>query len=328
LIKQSTFFNNFKYKSNITLHYTAHASCITGRYERDVPLLKPLSYPSVFELFRKHSVFGRDPLSAWWISNHGGPFPFLYSSSYTGYGSMYAGTMIQPYNLFKTSVSFELPSISGNSYLKLQSTDFNDEHNSIQHKTSIIDNNQRTINFFNQFQQKFSKIEGNIWGLGSRVNKDIYNAFFASEVISYFNPKLTVFNMQEVDIGHSNYTSYCNNLHKIDFAAYKIWETIQNDRVMKDNTVMIITPEFGRNKDGNTLVDQFGRKAIDHTGDEISQNIFCMVLGPEALIKHNNKVTEQRELIDIVPTIADLLGFENEIPKGLLHGKILNEIYA
>jgi hypothetical protein len=181
--------------------------------------------------------------------------------------------------------------------------------------------------FFGSFEKNFAASNGNVWGLGEKVNSDIYNAYFTSEVLKKFKPKLTVFNMQETDIGHSNFTEYCNNLNKADFATYKIWETIQNDPSLKENTVMIIVPEFGRNKEGNTLVDKFGRRAVDHTGDEISRDLFCLVLGPDGLIQKNKVVDTERELIDVMPTVADLLGFHSESPKQLLQGNILNEIY-
>src|SRR5690606_27409953 len=179
----------------------------------------------VFELFRKHSALGTDPLSAWWISDQGGPFPFLYSSNYTGYGSRYAGTMVQPFNLFKSSVSFELPDISPGTFQKFHPEEMGGKEGLTDNfNAEILDRNQSTVSFFNKFQQKFQSINGNIWNLGKRVNKDIYNAFFASEVIKQFKPRLTVLNMQDVDIGHSDFTAYCNNLHKADFATYKVWE--------------------------------------------------------------------------------------------------------
>jgi hypothetical protein len=318
LVKQGVLFKNFKYKKGVTLHYTAHAACIMGRYENEVPLLKPLPYPSIFELFRKHSSQGQDPLSAWWVSDQGGPFPFLYSSSYMGYGPQYAATMVQPYNLFKSNLSFGLPNIPTEAYQALNGGSAFQAERNTQSKLST---------FFNGFEKTFTANKGNIWGLDTKVNSDIYNAYFTSEVLKKFKPKLTVFNMQETDVGHSNFTSYCNNLNKADFATFKIWETIQNDPSLKENTVMIIVPEFGRNKDGNTLVDSFGRRAVDHTGDEISRKLFCLVLGPDNLIKKNTVINEEGELIDVMPTVGDLLGFHSGIPKTLVPGRILNEIY-
>jgi hypothetical protein len=318
LVQRGVLFKNFKYKKGVTLHYTAHAACIMGRYENEVPLLKPLPYPSMFELFRKHSSMGNNPLSAWWVSDQGGSFPFLYSSSYKGYGAQYAATMVQPYNLFKSNVSFELPQF------KQEALDLiGGGTGAYQSQT----NDTKLNSFFNNFEDKFKRDKGDIWQLKEKVNNDIYNAYFTSEVLKNFKPRLTVFNMQETDIGHSNFTAYCNNLNKADFATYKIWETIQNDPELKQNTVMIVVPEFGRNKEGNTLVDAFGRRAVDHTGDELSRKLFCLVLGPDHLINKGTIIEEEGELIDIMPTVADLLGFYNNIPNELIQGRVLREIY-
>jgi len=54
--------------------------------------------------------------------------------------------------------------------------------------------------------------------------------------------------------------------------------------------------------------------------------MFCLLAGPKDVINQNKVVTEKYgETIDIVPTIAHLMGFEDKIPSSLLRGKVLNE---
>ena len=92
---------------------------------------------------------------------------------------------------------------------------------------------------------------------------------------------------------------------------------------------MIVVPEHGRNLQPNTLIDQFGNAAIDHTSDDTSREIFCMVVGPPGKVIQNQIITQVTgESIDVVPTIAHILGFRDEIPGGMLNGRILNESFV
>jgi hypothetical protein len=59
------------------------------------------------------------------------------------------------------------------------------------------------------------------------MNGDMYNIFFAEEILKQFKPELLVVNMQGVDICHSNFTQYANNLRKADYAVAHLWQTIQ-----------------------------------------------------------------------------------------------------
>ena len=135
--------------------------------------------------------------------------------------------------------------------------------------------------------------------------------------------------MFDVDIGHQNYTQYCNNLRKSDYALAHLWETIQSTPGMANDTVLIAVPEHGRNEQANTLVDAYGRFALDHTSDQMSREIFCLIAGPPGVIKQDISYNQEMgESIDIVPTIADILGFHNDIPAGMLPGSILNQAYV
>ncbi|MEN9919007.1 MAG: hypothetical protein RL662_1443 [Bacteroidota bacterium] len=74
-------------------------------------------------------------------------------------------------------------------------------------------------------------------------------------------------------------------------------------------------PEHGRNSTPNTVMDSYGRYALDHTNDAMSREIFCLILGPAGIVKQNQVITSiEGESIDVVPTIADILGFYNGIP--------------
>ncbi|MCS7086730.1 MAG: alkaline phosphatase family protein, partial [Bacteroidia bacterium] len=166
----------------------------------------------------------------------------------------------------------------------------------------------------------------------SMINTDLYNVFIAEKVIEEFKPELLVLNMTDTDICHQNFTEYLNNLRKADWAVSHLWNFIQSTPGMAGDTVMVLVPEHGRNLEPNTIIDSYGRAAVDHTGDPTSREIFCMFVGPQGVIPHGRVVGDASnpvgESIDVVKTIAELLGFGPEIPAGMLKGRVLEEALA
>ena len=116
------------------------------------------------------------------------------------------------------------------------------------------------------------------------------------------------------------------NIRKADYAVAKLWEAIQSTPGMANDTILIVAPEHGRNLLPNTIIDQYGRYALDHTNDEMTREIFCLIAGPPSAVKQNQVFSEARgESVDIVPTIAHLLGFKTEVPTGMMQGRVLTE---
>ena len=108
-----------------------------------------------------------------------------------------------------------------------------------------------------------------------------------------------------------------------------LWNTIQSTPGMANDTVLIAVPEHGRNLTPNTLVDGNGRYALDHTGDPTSREIFCLVLGPPSVVQQNQVIsTVSGESIDVVPTITNILGFDTDIPGGMLSGQVLSQAFV
>ena len=134
--------------------------------------------------------------------------------------------------------------------------------------------------------------------------------------------------MQNVDTAHSNTTNYLKNLKRADYALAHLWETIKTTAGM-ENTILIAVPEHGRNSQTNGRVDEFGREGTDHTGDSMSRDVFTMVLGhqTDSFVNTNSIIDTEKETIDIVPTVANILGFDNDIPAGRINGNVLNEAF-
>jgi hypothetical protein len=61
----------------------------------------------------------------------------------------------------------------------------------------------------------------------------------------------------------------------------------------------------------------------------MSREIFCMVLGPAGKVYQNQVFnTPSGQSIDVVPTVAHILGFYNDIPSGMLPGVPLYQAFV
>ncbi len=338
LQSMGTLFKEFRYLSGPTGHYNGHTTAITGKYtDEAIQLKQPPKYPTIFEYYRKHNSPSHSALNTWWVSDSLGPYPYLNYSAFDGYGAAYGGNMIQPSTIFNpntnTVINNPIP-ISANEKVKcdLMRDFLNGQFKTPDQAISsgIIntpDDAVRVQSFLNTMMSNVaSGVYNNPWGVN--MNNDMINIFFGTKVIEEFKPELMVINMQGIDIGHFKFTDYANNIRMADFALYKLWEAIQSTPGMANDTVLIVAPEHGRNLQPNSVIDIYGRYALDHTNDEMSRHIFCLVVGPPGVVKQGQVFSNpQGESVDVVPTIANILGFDTDMPLGLVDGRVLSEAF-
>lgn len=329
-----TLFRKFRYREGPTGHYNGHTVAVTGQYvSTDLNIREAPRNPTIFEYYRKHNSPQQSALNAWWVANTLGPYPALNYSSDPNYGSAFGANFISPsflisqdgFDMLGNPASFSNQEMAAvNSIRKFSNGIFNKAY--LDPSAGVV-NTQAEAQQLQQFiSSLYTKAQAgqynNPWGVGAAMNNDMYNIMFAEEIIQQFKPELLVVNMQDVDIGHFNFSGYANNLRKADWAAAHLWNMIQSTPGMANDTVMVIAPEHGRNLNPNTSADPYGRLALDHTapvdlvsGDQMAREIFCMVVGPPTVVKQGVVVnTVSGESTEIVPVIANLLGFDNNIP--------------
>ncbi len=322
-----TMFKEFRYNIGPTGHFNGHTTAMTGVYTaQDINLKQPPKYPTVFEYYRKHTSPSQSALNAWWVSNSLGPYPFLNYSIDTNYGAPYGANFIQPasfisqnsYNAVGNPKTFSSQQLDEAKALKKF---LNANFKKAANYTGTIENtevDQALLESFiqNTFTEAASGLYSNPWGVGANnMNNDMMNVFFAEKLIQQYKPELLVVNMQDVDIAHFDFTQYCNHMVKADYALAHLWNTIQSTPGMANDTILIAVPEHGRNLASNTVMDQYGRYALDHNNDQTSREIFCLVLGPQGVVVQNQVIsTVMGESIDVVPTIGKILGFYEDIP--------------
>lgn len=343
LQQYGTLFKEFRYAAGPTGHYNGHTVAMTGVYTAtDVNLRVNPTYPTVFEYYRKHNSPTQTAMNAWWVSNNLGPYPALNYSKYPDYGAAFGANFLAPtqlmfsqgYKNIDSMVAFNDEEEKSAALLRgflnqnFQRQDLSDALGVVNTPEDAL----RIRNFVSDLLKRaYNGLFNQPLGMNNASN-DVYNIAFAEELIKEIKPELLVVNMTDVDACHTNFTDYCNYLRKADYAAAHLWNFIQNTPGMADDTVLIIAPEHGRNKEHNSLVDAYGKYALDHTNDPTSREIFCMVVGPPSVVKQNQVVgTPQQPLgqsIDVVPTIARILGFDAGIPSGLLSGNFLEAAFV
>jgi len=337
---KGTLFKEFRYKKGPTGHFNGHTTAITGTYTTaDLNIRDHPHTPTIFEYYRKHNSPAQTARKCWWVSNTLGPYPALNFSSFAGYGAEFGANFIAPTAMF---------SFDQNGYNPVNNVlDFSDPQKEQINKIRSFMNHNFNRSFINgdagvtnteadadaiqtwinsMFSLYASGGFNQPWNLPGVYNNDMMNIFFAEKIIETFQPELLVVNMQDVDVAHFNFTNYAVNLHKADLAVAHLWSTIQNTPGMADDTVMIIAPEHGRNQFTNSSIDQNGRAALDHTaaidevsGDQMAREIFCQVLGPPSIVQQGQVITgTSGESIDVAAAIGNLLGFDSQMPSGML----------
>ncbi len=340
LQEYGTLMKEFRFKEGPTGHFNGHITSLTGRYSQaEINLRTNPDFPTIFEYYRKHNddASKSSALNSWWISNALGPYPALNYSSYPGYGAAYGANYIQPssmisldgYNALGNPKNFtQQQMVQVEKIRSFCDANFANQYaaESVGVVNSVSERAQLDAFISDLFQDAVQGAGYNNWGFSSYASNDLVNLYYTEKVIQKFKPELTVLNMQDVDICHTDFTQYCNLLRRADWGVSHLWNTIENTSGMAGDTVMIVVPEHGRNFDSNTVIDAYGRPAFDHNSDATSREIFCLIAGPSSVVNQNKVVTQEYgESIDVLPTIADLLGFKDRIPGGLLDGKVLSE---
>ncbi len=323
---QGTLFPEVRYSTGGTGHYGGLVTGVSGYYGVTQGLTRRPLHPTIFEYLRRHSdAKGTD---VWFIGNGiGNSVPLLNHSDHSNYGSQYGA------NFFAPTITF---GDEGEEHLKGFKVYHPEEeldpmtkmrlflNQNFSHHGGMIPNLNNTeeekedIKAF--IKNTFERLDnGQINFPPIQDNDDLKTIGYATEVLKWFQPKLTVINMSSVDSCHSSYTAYLQSLHRADHAVGHLWKVIQNDiPAMADNTLMIVMPEHGRNYEPNGILDENDWFAFDHDGDANSRRIFTLMVGPcvEPNLIVGNPNNPIGEAADVVPTIADALGIKNEVMAG------------
>ena len=333
-----TLFKEFRFDSGPTGHINGHVTAITGKNTNNtLDIRNRTQDPTIFELYRKHSNPEKAALNSWWITTSNNYYPLLNHSQNSGYGSAFGANPLTPNAFFNYNLVDEIKDVWNSTGQEAIVDDLNSFLNynffsGNQGIAHVKNNKTETERLQNWLSQMITGVKSgaysNPWNIPGGMNSDMRNVMYAEEVIKEFKPELLVVNMFGVDVAHTSFTRYCNALQYADWATAHLWDTIQKTSGMADDTLLVVMPEVGRNGTPNSIVDSNGRFALDHSSsDPTTREIFCMMAGPQGVIKQNLEISSVTgRSVDVVPTIADALGFYNEV-SGVLPGTPLSQAY-
>ena len=288
---------------------------------------KPIN-PTIFEYVRKH--MDAPASKVWFIGNGiGNSTPLMNYSSHPEYGSAYGANFLAP------NITFGSQGVEHLSNAKIYHPE--EQLAPIYEMKYFLDNNFEnmagTLEGVHNTEDEKQDIKAFLKAMyqaGNNIarppvadNGDLTTVGYACEVMKWFRPTLTVINVGAVDTCHSNYTAYLAALHRADHAVGHIWNTIQTQvPEMAGNTIMLVSPECGRNLDRNPIKDTNDWFGFDHS-DANTQRVFTQMVGPnvQSNLEVGGEGNQIGETADNVPTIAEILGIKNEVmSSGLLSG--------
>lgn len=279
---------------------------------------KPLN-PTIFEYTRRH--LGAPASKVWFVGNGiGNSTPLMNYSQHPDYGAQYGANFLAP------SITF---GSQGNEHLSNAKIYHPEEElDPIYQMKYFLDNNFENVGgtietIYNTEEEKQSikLFLREMYGLGGNIarppvsdNNDLNTVAYTVEVMKWFKPNLTVVNLGAVDACHSNYTDYLAALHRADHAVGHLWSQIQQIPEMAGNTIMLVTPECGRNLNPNPIKDENDWLAFDHS-DANTQRVFTQMVGPNvpSNLVRGGIGNQVGETADNCPTIAEILGFKDDV---------------
>ena len=304
-------------------HYGGMTSLLTGNRSTAQGLKVRPNSPTVFEYLRRHRGFKASDI--WFVgSGIGNSFPLLNSSGHPQYGTQYGANFVAP------SVTFGADGQQVLSNAKIYHPQ--EELEPIQRMRAFLNNTFRIKNgevdgirndevekahikkFIREIFQK--KASGGLARAPISDSGDLQSVSYAAEVMKYFKPRLTVVNLANVDGCHGNFTGYLRSLHRADHAVGWLWDFIQNQiPEMSGKTILLTTPECGRNLNPNPIQDENDWYSYDHSGDFNTQRIFTQMVGPN--VPRGMIVGSEANRIgratDNVLTIAEIFGIKDDV---------------
>jgi arylsulfatase A-like enzyme len=131
-----------------------------------------------------------------------------------------------------------------------------------------------------------------------------------------FGPRLLLVNFWDMDVAHwGSYSLYLQAITRTDRLVGMLWEEIQSNGRYKNNTVMLVLPELGRDGDMNTANGFLNHRS----GDASCRNMWLLALGAGV---PKTEIERPVYHVDVCSTAAELLGVKT--PE--IGGKPIREI--
>jgi hypothetical protein len=303
LAPQSSFFSQVVNRG-ILGHYVATASIATGAYETfDNFVAQGPAHPTIFEYFRKDLHRRREDA---WVIAPSDLFAEMGASRDRRYGPDLGSELILPKQLLAAALGGGAGS-QLNAYPDLLRDNY-----------EIPSSGDRRMQIAGQTEMEslLARLKLDPAELRTRaatlVSPDELSVYMTRHVMREFAPSLLFLTLHDIDIAHSGaYSLYLEGIRCTDRLSAEIWEEIQSNPEYKDRTTLFILPDFGRDGDNDS-----GGNGFQHhrTGSALARTTWMMTLGPG--IRQNTVVHRAIDSIDLVPSVAHLMGFDAPFAQG------------
>jgi len=302
-------------------HYGGLNSLLTGNYQYTQGLKSKSQMPTIFEYVRRH--LGTPASKVWYIGNGiGNSIPLLDYSIHPDYGSQYGANFLAPTITFGSDGFKHLknakvyhPEEELDPMYKMKYFLDNVWYSQGKAIPNIGNTEEEKYEIKQFFKEMFDKTQQGTIAHPPVSGGELDSIGYACEVMKRFKPKLTVVYLSSVDSCHSNFTSYLSSLHRADHGVGHLWNFIQNNiPEMAGNTAIVLAPEQGRNLESNNIIDANGFSGFDHS-DANTRRVFGMMAGPgiQSNMSIGGEGNSVGDLLDITPTIAEILGCKQDI---------------
>lgn len=304
-------------------HYGGLTSLLTGNRSTAQGLKVRPNSPTIFEYLRRHRGFKASDI--WFVgSGIGNSFPLLNSSAHESYGTEFGANFVAP------SITFGKEGLEVLSNAKVYhpqeelepihkmreflNNTFRIKNGEVQGIRNDEEEKARIKTFIREIFNKQSG--GGVARPPAGSGGDLGTIAYAAEVLKYFKPKLLVLNLGNVDGCHASFSNYLRALHRADHGVGWLWNYIQQEiPEMSGKTVMMATPECGRNLNPNPIQDENDWYAFDHSGDYNTSRVWSMMAGPN--VPSNLVVGGESNRVgkttDNVLTIAEIFGIKDAV---------------
>lgn len=288
LIPQATFYTQV-INRGILGHYVATASLATGTYEtfNNFAPVAPAS-PTIFEYFRRDL---RRPASDAWVVAPSNGFNRIGESHNASYGVGLGANVVLPKLLLQNGSSqpSELSRLLRDNYES--SVALSADGNQAAEMERLVRLMRLSLADFTAHAH-------------AAASPDELSLYLARHIMRELAPRLLWVTLHDIDVAHSGaFSLYTEAITRSDRICADLWSSIQSDPEYKNKTNLFILPDFGRDADGEA-----GGNGFQHhrTGDPLSRTTWLLALGPN--IRQNITIDRPVESIDLVPTLAHLLG--------------------
>lgn len=305
LIPQATFFTQVVNRG-ILGHYVATASLATGNYEtfNNFAPVSPRN-PTLFEYYR-HDL--RRPSTDAWVVAPSNGFNGIGQSTNSAYAGQGA-TVVLP----KLLLGRSLAGSTVHDYERL----LRDNYESPVALPPGPDADKTVHEIADTMRLSIKDFAAHARTVASA---DELSLFLAHHILREVSPRLLWVTLHDMDVAHSGaFSLYTEAIVRTDSICADLWRAIQSEPEYKGRTNLFILPDFGRDSDTDA-----GGNGFQHhrTGDALSRTTWMMALGPG--IRENVTVDRPVESIDLVPTLAHLLGCTPRFAAG----RVLPEVFG